>query len=106
MKFFKENNDNGKEVPSINMRDVEVRNTFVLPQYVGICLSPFFPDTPFTVMMEDSVPARRFTTEKMPWREETPPASTLELIKNGIDNLRKIKSGGKSSFCYRKIGHF
>ena len=57
-------------------------------------------------MVEDCLPTRTFAAEKMPNREQAPLAAALELVEYGVHDLNKIKSGGISSFCNRKIRHY
>ena len=46
-------------------------------------------------MMKDCIPPWPLTTEKMTCRKKTPLASAPEFVKNGIDNLHKIKEHPK-----------
>ena len=91
---------------TVNMGDGQIKLTFIPAQNLGIYLLPFLFFTPFAVMLEDSLPARSLTAEKMPDREQTPLVAALELIEDGVNNLHKIKFGGISSFGIRKIGHY
>ena len=87
------------------MRDGKIKLTFILIEDSGIDPPPFLLNRPFTVMMEDCVPTRKFPAEKMAYRQQTPLASALELVEDCIYNLNKIEFGSETSFCYRKIGH-
>lgn len=37
--------------------------------------------------------------------DQTPLASALELVEDGIDDLQKVEFRGEASFCYRNTGH-
>ncbi len=88
---------------TVNMGDGKIKLTFILIEDSGIDPPPFLLNRPFTVMMEDCVPTRKFPAEKMAYRQQTPLASALELVEDCIYNLNKIEFGSETSFCYRKI---
>ena len=90
---------------TVDMGEGQIEHTFIPAQDSGINLLPFLFPAPFAVVMEDSVPTWPLSAEKMPDREQAPLAAALKLVEYGVYYLNKIKFGGKSSFCYRKIGH-
>ena len=83
----------------------QVKGCLVLIDYMGVCLPPLILDTPFPGMSEHRVPRRRLSAEEVTQREKSPLASALELVEDGVDDLRKIEFRGIASFCNRKIGH-
>ena len=91
---------------TVDMGDGQIELTFIPAKDSGINLLLFLFFTPFTVMMEDCVPAWSLSAEKMPDREQTPLAAALELIEYGVYHLNKIKFGVVASFCNRKIRHY
>lgn len=95
-----------RRMGTVNMGEGQIKPVFITAQNPGIYLLPFLFFTPFAVMVEDSLPARTLTAEKMPDREQAPLASALKFVEYCIYNLHKVKFGGISSFCYPKIGHY
>lgn len=90
---------------SVNVGYGKVKTTFIPVENAGVYLLPFLLYRPFAIMVEDCIPCRSLSTEKMACWKKPPLASTLELVEYRVDNHHKVKFGGKTSFCYRKIGH-
>lgn len=88
-----------RRMGTVDMGKGQVKPVFIPAQNPGIDLLPFLFSTPFAVMVEDRLPARFLTAEKMSCREKTPLASALELVEYRVYNLLKIEFGGKTSFC-------
>lgn len=95
-----------RRMGTVDMGEGQVRPVFIPAQNPGMDFLPFLFFTPFAVMVEDSLPARALTAEKVPGREQTPLAAALELVEYGVYDLNKVKFGGISSFCNRKTGHY
>lgn len=80
-----------RRMGTVDMGDGQVKLVFIPAQNPGIYLLPFLFSTPFAVMVEDSLPARSLTAEKMSCREKTPLAPALELVEYRVYDLLKIK---------------
>ena len=87
------------------MGNRKVKLTFILIENYGIYSLPFLLHGPFTVMMENRIPTRQLSTEKMAYRQQTSLAAALKLVDYCICNLHKIEFRSETSFCSRKIGH-
>ena len=90
---------------AVDMREREVHLILVPAEKLRERRPPFPGLAPFPVVMEDGVPARRLSSEKVSDRKHPLLAAALKLVQDRVHDLRQVEFCGESSFCHRKIGH-